>query len=79
MALKNSFLKTKTGNIDITSATYAEILITKKEGIITEAAVLIKKPKILTSYRDEIDINDIEPIEDFFIDNDVNYFIITRN
>jgi len=78
MALKNGFLQTKNGSVDVTNSNYAEIHVHRAEGLIVSSKILVKIPGNFVSYRDEISIDDIEILEDFFIDNHVNYFIINN-
>lgn len=78
MALKNGFLETKNGSVDVSSSNYAEIHVHRAEGSIVSSKILVRFPGNFVSYRDEISIDDIEILEDFFIDHNVNYFIINN-
>ena len=77
--IENKTLLTKTNSVDLNKINKAEITIFKHLGIIDRASITLKSKGVITPYRDDIDINDIEILEDYFINNNINYFIIDRN
>jgi hypothetical protein len=76
MAIKNGFLYSKSNSVDLDYVSRAEIHIDTKEGTIAHSTVVITRNDAIVPYKDEIESSDIEPLEDYFIDNDIMYCII---
>jgi hypothetical protein len=76
MAIKDGFLYSKTDNLNLDFIMRAEIHIDTKNDTIVHSTVVITRSNAIVPYRDDIESSDIEPLEDYFIDNNIVYCII---
>ena len=78
MPIKNGWLISKGSSISLDGIEHFEIQIMKKEEVIVDCAVLIRFRHTNSLFRNSIDICDMEPLEDYLIDREINYSIITK-
>lgn len=78
MSIKNGFLYSRTGRVDLSKSIKAELHIEKKNDVIVQASVIVETIGSPISYRDEIEISDLEILEDYFITDGTEYSTITH-